>query len=184
MKHYIIGAGAAGKSAKDICDKCILMESGDVNMKENFCFTIAFGTLYMKERKRVWETFMRNKKTPKNIIGGWVSPKASIGKGNIILNNSVVAHSAVIKDNNFIGYNCDIDHDVLVKNHNYISPGVTICGYVKIGESNMIGAGSTIIPEINIGNNCIIGAGSVVLRDVKDNEVVAGNPARRIKWNK
>ena len=46
-----------------------------------------------------------------------------------------------------------------------------------------MGANSTILYDVNIGNNVIIGAGSVVVKDVPDNAVVVGNPARIIKYN-
>jgi acetyltransferase-like isoleucine patch superfamily enzyme len=38
-----------------------------------------------------------------------------------------------------------------------------------------------ILPGVTIGNNCIVGAGSIVTKDVSDNSVVAGVPARFIK---
>jgi acetyltransferase-like isoleucine patch superfamily enzyme len=44
-----------------------------------------------------------------------------------------------------------------------------------------IGANATILPGLIIGENAFIGAGSVVTKDVPDNAVVAGNPARLIK---
>lgn len=44
----------------------------------------------------------------------------------------------------------------------------------------MVGASSTILPNVRIGNNVIIGAGSVVTKDIPDNVVCAGNPARII----
>ena len=47
-----------------------------------------------------------------------------------------------------------------------------------IGDNVSIGANATIIGDITIGNNVIIGAGSVVVKDIPDNCVVAGNPAR------
>ena len=50
---------------------------------------------------------------------------------------------------------------------------------VKKGAS--IGANSVILPGITIGENAMVGAGSVVTKDVPDNSVVAGNPARIIK---
>ena len=50
-----------------------------------------------------------------------------------------------------------------------------------IGDNVTIGANVVIIGEINIGSNVVIGAGSVVIKDVPDNCVVAGNPARIIK---
>ena len=51
-----------------------------------------------------------------------------------------------------------------------------------IGDNVSIGANVNIIGDIIIGNNVIIGAGSVVVKDVPDNCVVAGNPAKIIKY--
>lgn len=52
---------------------------------------------------------------------------------------------------------------------------------VTIGNNVFIGWSALILPGVMVGNNCIIGAGSVVTKDVPDNSVVAGNPARFIK---
>jgi acetyltransferase-like isoleucine patch superfamily enzyme len=45
-----------------------------------------------------------------------------------------------------------------------------------------IGTGSTILCGVTIGENAIVGAGSVVTKDVPDHAIVAGNPARFIRW--
>lgn len=52
---------------------------------------------------------------------------------------------------------------------------------VHIGDNVWIGGGVTIVPGVTIGNNVVIGAGSVVVKDIPDNSVAAGNPARVIK---
>ncbi|WP_026572508.1 acyltransferase [Bacillus sp. UNC438CL73TsuS30] len=57
----------------------------------------------------------------------------------------------------------------------------TKVGRVTIGNNVFIGAGSIILPNVKIGNNVVVGAGSVVTRDVEDNSVVSGNPAKFIK---
>ncbi len=52
---------------------------------------------------------------------------------------------------------------------------------VTIGHNVWIGGSVTILPGVTIGNNVVIGAGSVVTKDIPDNVVAAGNPARIIK---
>lgn len=54
------------------------------------------------------------------------------------------------------------------------------CGKVRIGNNVFIGMNSTILKGVSIGNNVIIGAGSIINRDIPDNCVVAGNPAKVI----
>ena len=52
---------------------------------------------------------------------------------------------------------------------------------MRKGELSFIGIGATIIQGIKIGKNVIIGAGSVVIKDITDNVIVVGNPAKIIK---
>lgn len=56
----------------------------------------------------------------------------------------------------------------------------TKIGRVVIGDNVFIGANSTVLPNVKIGNNSVVGANSLVNKDVPDNCVVAGNPARVI----
>lgn len=58
--------------------------------------------------------------------------------------------------------------------------GYTKIGRVTIGNNVFIGAGSIVLPNVTIGNNVIIGANSTVSKDVPDNVVIAGNPAKII----
>jgi acetyltransferase-like isoleucine patch superfamily enzyme len=54
-------------------------------------------------------------------------------------------------------------------------------GIISIGDNVFIGNNSTIMPGVNIGSNCVIGAGSIVTKDIPDNSVASGVPARVIK---
>lgn len=58
--------------------------------------------------------------------------------------------------------------------------GYTKIGKIKISDNVFIGANTTVLPNVTIGNNSIIGANSVVTKDIPDNVVVAGNPAKII----
>ena len=54
-------------------------------------------------------------------------------------------------------------------------------GRIRIGNNVNIGWNAIIMPGVTIGNNCVVGAGAVVNKDVPDNSVVAGVPARIIE---
>lgn len=87
-------------------------------------------------------------------------------------------HTYLIKiGNNTTLTNCTIlTHDASTKM--YLNK--TRVGKVIIGDRCFIGLGAIILPNVKIGNDCIIGAGSVVTKDIPENSVVAGNPARII----
>ena len=92
----------------------------------------------------------------------------------------------------FLGDNVNVATEVLFMNHDLTATmldkkiGKTghytfRKGEVHIGNNVFIGARSIILYNVNIGSNVIIGAGSVVTKDIPDNSVVAGIPARFIK---
>ena len=58
--------------------------------------------------------------------------------------------------------------------------GVSRVGRVTIGDEVFVGHGSIILPGVTIGSRVVVGAGSVVTKDIPDNSVAAGNPARVI----
>lgn len=83
-----------------------------------------------------------------------------------------------------IGDNVTLAPNVTILSHDASSQvhlGYTRLGLVTIGDNVFIGAGTIVLPGVKIGSNVVIAAGSVVNRDVPDNSVVAGTPARVIK---
>jgi acetyltransferase-like isoleucine patch superfamily enzyme len=111
-----------------------------------------------------------------------------IQKGSIIGGNCKISSHTFICEGVKIEDNCFIGHGVTFINDKY--PRATnangglqtendwkcIPTYVKRNAS--IGSGSTILCGVTIGENAIVGAGSVVTKDVPNNSVVAGNPAK------
>lgn len=60
----------------------------------------------------------------------------------------------------------------------YLFLGKTRAANVTIGNDVFVGAGTVILPGVHIGNRVIIGAGSIVTKDIPDNSVAVGNPAK------
>lgn len=83
-----------------------------------------------------------------------------------------------------IGDNVTLSTRVTILSHDastYKIIGYTRLKRVTICDNVFIGANSIILPGVKIGKNSIIGAGSVVTKDVPDNVVACGNPARIVE---
>ena len=103
----------------------------------------------------------------------------SFGK-QVFINHSFTAMSIggiELGDNVQIGPHVTIVTD----NHDLQQRYVLKCRTVVIGDNAWIGAGATIMPGVHIGKNAVIAGGAVVTKDVPENTVVGGNPAKVIR---
>jgi sugar O-acyltransferase (sialic acid O-acetyltransferase NeuD family) len=128
---------------------------------------------------------LRSKGNPATLIHpfSFVSPAATIGSGTAIMPGVVINSGARVGVDCIINTSASIDHDCLIGPHSHLCPGVRLAGSVVVGAGTMIGTGCAVIPGVKIGNNCMIGAGSVVVRNLPDNSVAFGNPARLVRQN-
>ena len=101
-----------------------------------------------------------------------------IGEGSILCAGCKLTTDIVVGSHVLINLNCSVGHDTGIGNFSSIMPGVNIAGEVVIGEEVMIGAGTSILNRITIGKRCQIGMGSAVIRNVEDDMLVAGVPAK------
>lgn len=60
-------------------------------------------------------------------------------------------------------------------------PGINLFGKIKVGSFVFIGNSAIIMPGVTIGDNVIIGAGAIVTKDIPENSIAVGSPARVIK---
>lgn len=107
--------------------------------------------------------------------------RAIIEDGVMICPGVIMNTGAHIGANSIINTGAIIEHDCKIGNHVHVAPGSVLTGNVTVGDLTLIGAGSTVLPGIVIGNNVIVGAGSVVTKNIPDNSIVAGVPAKSIR---
>lgn len=110
-----------------------------------------------------------------------ISARATVGRGCVVLANSVICPEAVLEDHVLILQGSTVNHHARVGSHATLSAGVTLLGHVGIGKSAFVGGGASVAPYVKIGAGALVGMGSVVIRDVARGSVVAGNPARPLK---
>src|SRR5438876_12114420 len=115
-----------------------------------------------------------------------IQKNATVGRRCKISSHTFICEGVTIEDNVFIG------HGVMFINDSY--PRATTKGGELQTESDWkvertvvskgasIGSGATILANVIIGENALIGAGAVVTKDVPANAVVAGNPARLLRY--
>lgn len=110
-----------------------------------------------------------------------VSPRAAIGEGGVVEACAVIKTGSSIGRLAIVNSCVSIGDYVTIGEKVHISPGVSIATGVEIGEGTYIGMGASIIPKVKIGRNVVVGANAAVIRDLPDNVVAVGVPARIIK---
>lgn len=154
-------------------------ESFDWNSVDKFILGIGDNRI----RQKVAGLILSKKKLVLNVIHPFsiISNCATFGTGNFIAANVTVNALAKISDNCILNTGCIVEHECLIANGVHIAPGTVLAGNVTIGENSFIGANSVVKQGIKIGNGVTVGAGSVVIKDIPDNEIWVGNPAKKLK---
>lgn len=113
-----------------------------------------------------------------------VQKKAKIGKNVKVSSHTFICEGVTIEDDVFVGHNVSFINDKYPRatvNGGLQTDADWECIPTLVKKGASIGTSSTVLCGVTIGENAIVGAGSVVTRDVPDNAVVAGVPARFIR---
>ncbi|MBT1700519.1 acetyltransferase [Fulvivirgaceae bacterium PWU4] len=105
----------------------------------------------------------------------------SLGEGLNVMEFVMISNSVRIGEGCLVNAFAAVHHDVTVGRYCELSPRATVLGGASIGDFCSIGSGAIILPNVVIGNHVVVGAGAVVTKDVPDNSLAVGVPARKIK---
>lgn len=112
-----------------------------------------------------------------------VAADCTLKEGVVVHYNSFVSSGSVIGENSYLQPSCVVGHDVRIGRDCVISTFDVIAGDCLIGDQTYIGLSSAIKEQTRIGQGTIIGMGSVVMKNIENNTVTMGNPAKAIRHN-
>jgi len=178
MNFDVIGYYEITQSNKNYFDLTYLGREDDFEANEGLLFCSIGDNL---TREKIYNKISKIKiglfallKHPTAIV----SATSSIGDNTLISAGAIINALSVIETGCIINTGAIVEHDCTIKAFAHIAPGAVIAGNVTVGNRSFVGAGSVVKQGVRIGNDVIIGAGAVVIKDVSDNQIVAGNPAK------
>lgn len=123
--------------------------------------------------------------------GAIIREKVKIKEGAIILMGAIINIGAEIGKKTMIDMNAVIGSNAIIKDNVHIGAGAVIAGVLEppskdptiIEDNTFIGANAVILEGVKVGKNSIVGAGAIVTKDVEDNTIVVGVPARAVGKN-
>jgi sugar O-acyltransferase (sialic acid O-acetyltransferase NeuD family) len=107
-----------------------------------------------------------------------LTPFVRFGEGVIVTAGVIFTNQISVGNHVIINLDVTIGHDTVIEDFVNLNPGVHINGNNRIEEGAYIGSGAVTIQDISIGKWSIVGAGAVVVKNIPDNVLAVGVPAK------
>lgn len=206
----IYGAGGMGREVLELAllinqserkwDRIIFIDDGAVEpvisgiKVFNFDDAMAEFGMYMETSVAVGEPLTREKLFAK--LADYHIPSATliypdihipdttqIGDGVVIQYGSFISCNVKLENGVYIQPCASIGHDCVIGEGSMISTGCVLAGGVEVGAYAYIGMGGIIKEFVNVGKYTVIGMASAVYKDIGDEIIAMGSPARPMKRN-
>lgn len=177
--YEIIGFLDDNASLKEICGFPVLGNIEKINYYKEKCeFVIAIGNNSIREKiAKQYDVNWAILVHPTAIIG----MNVQIEKGTVIMANAVINPSSHIGKHCIINTGTIVEHDNFLQNYVHVSPNAALAGTVHLGERVHVGVGACVKNNTSVIGDVVIGAGAVVVKDITENGVYVGVPARRMR---
>lgn len=109
-----------------------------------------------------------------------ISPTAILQEATIVMPGAVINAVSNIGKGVICNTSSIIEHECTVGDFSHVAPGAILAGGVSLGNYSFVGANSVIKQGVKIGDRVTIGAGAVILKNVPDDSIIYGNPAKLI----
>lgn len=120
-------------------------------------------------------------------LGQFIHPdvdlaRVRLGQGSYLQQYAMLQADVELGRNCSVSAGAIVNHECRLGDSVFLAPGANLCGKVTVGDGVFVGAGAVILPRLSIGAWAVVGAGAVVTRDVPPGAVVAGNPAKILRF--
>jgi sugar O-acyltransferase (sialic acid O-acetyltransferase NeuD family) len=151
-------------------------------IEQGYSFLVTMGHMGKAERRNLLFDKIKSLDGKLPVIkapSAFVSKRAKIQDGTIIMHQCIINADSSIGNNCIINNKALVEHDSSIGNHCHISTGAIVNGDCSIGNESFIGSGTVIKNGISISNNIIIGAGSLVIKDIENSGIYIGSPVTK-----
>jgi sugar O-acyltransferase (sialic acid O-acetyltransferase NeuD family) len=171
------------KKCKELLGYSVIGDLAELQNIDKFNFAIGVGDNHSRERifKELKAEFNNIYFPPLIHQSAVVSFFAEVGDGTVVMPNAVIGPNSKIGMFCLINTQSSIDHDCVMFDFSSLAPAATTGGNVMLGFRSAVCIGAKIKHGIRIGDDSIVGANSYLNKDLANNQVAYGTPAKEIR---